>query len=153
MSTKEPLTQPVSSRSLAFRSWWQSADRSHLISLIIGDIVVFMVFAVSGMNSHKIAINALNVFLVALPFIAAWFIVAPFTGAFRRDLAAQPRKMAVRTLLSWLVAWPVSMLLRGIFVDHTVPPWTFMLIALIANAVFLLIWRVPFALVRSRRRS
>ncbi len=75
------------------------------------------------------------------------------TGAYRRELTAQPRKMAIRTVLAWLLSWPVAMALRGIFVDHAVPPISFALITLIFNTFILLIWRWPFALNNSIKKN
>jgi hypothetical protein len=118
--------------------------------LAVGDIIVFLVFAAIGRRSHGEAagLNALlQIALTAAPFAVAWFVVSPFVGAFRRGLEKQPGKMAQRTALSWLAAWPVAMALRGIFVDHAVPPLTFALITLVTNTILLLIWRWPFSLL------
>jgi len=71
---------------------------------------------------------------------------------YRGELMENPRKMAARTLSGWVLSWPVAMTLRGIFVDHAVPPWTFALIALVVNAVLLLVWRWPYALNNRLRR-
>src|SRR5437764_742376 len=90
--------------------------------------------------------------LTAAPFAAAWFIVAPFAGAYRRELTAQPRKMAIRTVLAWLLSWPVAMAIRGIFVDHAVPPISFALITLIFNTFILLLWRWPYAFNNSIKK-
>jgi hypothetical protein len=46
------------------------------------------------------------------------------------------------------------MALRGIFVDHGIPPLTFAIITLVFNTVILLVWRWPYALNNSiKRRS
>lgn len=117
--------------------------------LIIGDAVAFLAFAAIGRGSHGEATGFAaipQVIVTALPFLAGWFIVAPFVGAYRRELAASPRKMAGRTLLSWVCAWPAALALRGIFVDHTVPPISFAIVALLFNAALLLIWRWPYSM-------
>ena len=126
-----------------------SNDILRIISLVLGDILVFMIFAMVGRGSHgeETGLTAISkIAVTAFPFMLGWFIVSPFIGAFRRDIMADPRKMVKRTLLAWVCAWPVCMLLRGFFVDHTIPPFSFWIVTLIANAVFLSIWRVPFAL-------
>lgn len=117
--------------------------------LVIGDAVAFLAFAAIGRGSHGEATDLAaipQVVVTALPFLAGWYIVAPFVGAYRRNLAASPRKMAGRTLLSWVCAWPVAMALRGIFVDHAIPPLSFGIVTLLFNAALLLIWRWPYAL-------
>ncbi len=118
--------------------------------LAVGDVIVFLVFAAIGRRSHGEAAGLhalLQIALTAAPFAVAWFVVSPFVGAFRRGLEKQPGKMAQRTALAWLASWPVAMALRGIFVDHAVPPLTFALITLVTNTILLLIWRWPFALI------
>jgi len=127
----------------------------HIAVLALGDMLVFLAFAAIGRGSHGEATGLAaipQVILTAAPFAIAWFIVAPFVGVYRRELMADPRKMAARTLLGWVLSWPVAMALRGIFVDHAVPPWTFAVIALVVNAAFLLIWRWPYALNNSLRK-
>ncbi len=132
------------------------SNRQRITWLVIGDALVFLVFAFIGRRSHNeaIGIGALfQVMLTALPFAAAWFIVSPLLGAFKRGLERKPGTMVTRTLLAWLAAWPIALVLRGVFVDHAVPPLTFGIITLVANSVLLLLWRWPFALFMSRRKS
>ncbi len=128
----------------------------YIVVLASGDALAFLAFAAIGRGSHGEATGLAaipEVILTAAPFAIAWFIVAPFVGAYRGDLVASPRRMARRTLVGWALSWPVAMALRGIFVDHAVPPWTFALIALVVNAAFLLLWRWPYALNNSLRRG
>jgi hypothetical protein len=123
--------------------------RTSVSLLAVGDFLCFMIFAAIGRRSHGEAAGLtalLSIFLTALPFIVAWFLVAPLVGAFKRDVVADPRKMALRTIIAWLIAWPIGLLFRGIFVDHAVPPLTFALIVLVFNAAILEVWRWPFAL-------
>lgn len=131
------------------------ADNVRLPLLIVGDAVIFLIFAAIGRRSHNeaVGLNALvQIALTALPFAAGWFIVSPFIGAFRRGLEIRPGEMVKRTLLAWVLSWPVAMALRGIFVDHAVPPWTFAIITLISNTILLLAWRWSLSLIVSRRR-
>src|SRR5207237_6562929 len=131
------------------------SDARRITLLVIGDALVFLIFAAIGRRSHGEAVGldaVLQTVQTAAPFAIAWFIVSPFLGAYRRGLERQPRAMALRTLLAWLAAWPVSMTLRGVFVDHAVPPWTFALITLVTNTILLLLWRWPFALLYRWRK-
>jgi Protein of unknown function (DUF3054) len=126
-----------------------------VILLVIGDLLCFLIFVAFGRNSHGEASGFAaipQIIITALPFIAAWFLVSPFVGAFRHKILAQPRSMVIRTALAWLIAWPVAMLLRGIFVDHGVPPLSFAIVVLLFNMLLLLIWRWPFALNNSLRK-
>jgi len=117
--------------------------------LVIGDALVFLAFAAIGRGSHGQATGLAaipQVIETALPFIVGWFLVAPWLGAYRRELAAHPRKMAGRTLLAWVCSWPVTMAIWGIFVDHGIPPLSFATVTLLFNAVLLLVWRWPYAM-------
>jgi hypothetical protein len=126
-----------------------------IVVLASGDALAFLAFAAIGRGTHGEATGLAaipEVILTAAPFAIAWFIVASFVGVYRGDLVASPRKMARRTLVGWALSWPVAMALRGIFVNHAVPPLTFALIALVVNAAFLLLWRWPYALNNSLKR-
>lgn len=132
------------------------SDGVRIPLLILGDALIFLIFAMIGRRGHNEAagLNALiQVTLTALPFAGGWFLVSPFVGAFRRGLEVKPRAMVQRTLLAWVAAWPVAMALRGIFVDHSVPPWTFALITLISNTILLLLWRWPLSLIVSMTKQ
>src|SRR3989440_11576038 len=88
------------------------SDARRIIPLVVGDAIAFLVFAAIGRGSHGEATGLAaipQIALTAAPFAAAWFIVAPFAGAYRRELTAQPRKMAIRTILAWVLSWPVAM--------------------------------------------
>ena len=134
----------------------EMSNTRRIATLVVGDALTFLIFAAIGRSSHGEATGLAaipQIALTAAPFAAAWFIVAPFAGAYRRELTAQPRKMAIRTILAWVLSWPVAMALRGIFVDHAVPPISFALITLIFNTFILLLWRWPFALNNSIKKN
>lgn len=142
MDIKERASDTISHRTTSGEP--QGAGASRIVLLAIGDALVFIIFAVIGMRSHKVGLAVPSVLQTAAPFAIGWFIVSPFVGAFRRKITSQPGKMSLRTALSWLIAWPVGLLLRGIF-NHEIPPVSFAIVTLITNAIFLQIWRVPFA--------
>jgi hypothetical protein len=125
-------------------------------ALVAGDALSFVVFATVGRHSHNEAsgLAAIGVTLAtAAPFAAGWFAVSPFVGAFRRAKTASLKAMLTRTELAWLCAWPAAALLRWAFgPDHKLP-LSFAIVILIANAVFLGVWRSLFALVEGRLRA
>ena len=133
----------------------QAARTRQLANLVVGDILVFLVFSVIGRISHgePVGLSALpQVVGTAAPFAAGWFIVAPFVGAYRRDITAQPRQMAKRTAFAWVLACPVGLTLRGIFVDHGAPPFSFAIITLLFVLIIMLLWRWPYALTNSLKK-
>ncbi len=148
MDIKERVNETVASARKGVNAQATRPQRTAI--LVVGDIIVFLIFAAIGRRSHSEAGNVLGIAITALPFAIAWFLVSPFVGAFKRGLEYSTGKMSLRTLLAWLAAWPVAMLFRGIFVDKGVPPWTFALITLISNTILLQAWRVPFSLFFKR---
>lgn len=134
----------------AYRSKPMS-NRTRVISLVVGDIICFILFASLGTNAHGKGINWLQSIWVAIPFLAAWFVVSPFVGAFQADVTTRPKKMALRTLLAWLATWPVAMAFRWFMVERLSPVslnnfLSFAIVVLIANTCLLLLWRWPFSL-------
>ncbi len=153
MPTTEETNAPVTTKKVSMRK--EIPYNRAVVILVTGDIICFLTFAALGRNTHGEAagFGAIpQIITTALPFAIGWFLVSPFVGAFRREIVAQPRAMAMRTALAWLLSWPVTMLLRGIFVDHGIPPLTFALIVLLFNMAFLVVWRWLFALYNSRRK-
>ncbi len=150
-------TNNVATTERAGNTGKERSTSRYIAVLASGDLLAFLAFSAIGRGSHGEATGLAAipaVIMTAAPFAIAWFIVSPFVGVYRRELVANPRKMAIRTFIAWVLSWPVAMALRGIFVDHAVPPFTFALIALFVNAAFLLLWRWPYALNNSiKKRS
>lgn len=125
-----------------------------VVALAVGDAASFLLFAAVGRRTHDEAsgITALlQIAETALPFALGWFAVSPFVGAFRRSKTTGPWRMLARTELAWLFAWPVTLVLRwAIAPDHSVP-FSFAIVILLANAVFLGLWRTAFALIERWR--
>lgn len=153
MPTTEETNTPVKENNV--RRPKELSYTQAVIMLVIGDLICFLIFSALGRNQHRepSGVTAiLQIILTALPFAAGWFLVSPFVGAFRHKILAKPGAMVIRTALAWLLAWPVAMLLRGIFVDHGIPPLSFAIIVLFFNMLLLLIWRWLFALTNNLRK-
>jgi hypothetical protein len=151
--TTEETNVPVTEKRV--KSPKEIPYKRAVIMLVIGDLLCFLIFVAFGRSSHREASGFAaipQIIIIALPFVAGWFLVSPFVGVYRHKILAQPRSMVIRTALAWLIAWPVAMLLRGIFVDHGVPKFSFAIVVLLFNMLLLLIWRWPFALNNSLRK-
>jgi hypothetical protein len=152
--TTEETNKPVTEKKARARK--EMPYKQAVIILVIGDLLCFLIFAALGRDTHgeTSGFAAIpQIIKTALPFAAGWFLVSPFVGAFRHKILAQPRAMVMRTVLVWLLSWPVAMILRGIFVDHGIPPFSFAFVVLLFNSVLLLVWRWPFALNNSMRKG
>ncbi len=84
--------------------------------------------------------------LTALPFALAWFLVATWQRAFRRDTTDTIWKMVTRTAVTWVIAYPAALFLRVLLAPDHQMPITFAIVILLVNAVFLGLWRSAFAL-------
>ncbi len=145
-SSSEKTSLPTSLSSNGFP--WRVAV------LVVGDAASFLLFAATGRRTHDEASGIAAIGQIAetaLPFALGWFAISPFAGAFRRLTTRGPRQMLVRTELAWLIAWPVTLVLRwAIAPDHNVP-LSFAVVILLANAVFLGVWRTAFAWIERWR--
>jgi len=147
--TASPPQSPPAAPSAAAR-----AGNWRVAALVVGDLISFLIFAAAGRRSHSEAagLDAVGqIARTALPFALGWFLVSPFAGAFRRDKTFTPARMLARTELAWLAAWPATLLLRWALADDHQVPLSFAAVILIANAVFLGLWRTAFALLARRR--
>src|SRR5260370_36034911 len=154
MPTAEETNEPVTTKKTRARKEGARELASHLrlkqamsykqavITLVTGDLLCFLVFAALGSNTHGEVTGLASIphiIVTALPFAAGWFLVSPFGGAFRRDIVALPRTMAIRTAAGWLISWPVTPVLRGIVVDHGIPPLIFGIVVLLLHLRILLL--------------
>jgi|SRR6185312_14073661 len=152
-----PTTAGVATNERPRRRIQEMSNRTRIISLAVGDILCFLIFVSLGSNAHGKGINVLFSLWLAIPFVAAWFLVSPFVGAFKADVATLPSKMLVRTVLSWLATWPVAMAFRWLIVERVSPVAlgdfvSFSLVVLFTNIILLVIWRWSFALNNSLRK-
>ncbi len=116
----------------------------HRVSLAIGDVLTFLAFAALGRRAHSMG-NALDdLIATALPFLLAWFIVAPFTGAYGAGATQTPKTAAQRSALTWLVAFPLGLLLRIPIVGR-LSHISFVLVAGLFTLLMLVGWRTLFA--------
>lgn len=125
------------------------------VGLVVGDILSFLVFSALGRNSHGEAAGLRAIAEVAgtaAPFLIGWFAVASGTGALRGSVLRTPVALLKRTALTWLLAWPLGLLLRALFLQRGIP-LSFAIVTGVANSVLLLGWRGIAAFLVARRAS
>lgn len=124
--------------------------------LIAGDALCFVLFAAMGLRSHQEGQGPADVLVTAYPFALAWFLVAPFLGAYRRRASGRgPARALASAEMAWLGAYPAALLARwALGPDHKIP-FSFAVVILLANAILLGAWRTLFAFIagRSGRQS
>ncbi len=110
-----------------------------------GDAAALVLWVIVGLASHQMQTSWLwNVLRVSAPFLAGWFAVAPWTGAYQLPERGERMGFMRRSLVTWLLGVALGLLLRAIVFRDDVPP-TFALITLLVTAVFVLGWRATFA--------
>ena len=130
-------------------------DARRVAILAAGDLVAFNVVTTIGLLSHGelTGLDALGqVAIVAAPFAIGWFLIAPFAGAFRADIAGQPRRILPRAALAWLIALPIGLLLWSLIRQRPIQA-PFAVVTFITNLVVLLGWRAAFAWLATRERG
>ncbi|MFN3602264.1 MAG: DUF3054 domain-containing protein [Dietzia sp.] len=109
------------------------------------DAVSVMVFATFGRGAHAEGLGIGQVWGTAWPFLVGLVLGWVVVLAARRDPAT------VRSgVLVWLATLVGGMLIRGLG-DGRVPHWSFIMVAAIATAVFLVGWRAVRAVLTRRR--
>jgi hypothetical protein len=129
-------------------------DRRTLF-LVVGDALTFVVFAAIGRRSHGEAAGLAavgEVLLTAAPFMAAWFLVAPWLRVFDPAVAASPCAVTGRTVLAWLIALPIGLALRALIIGRFSPP-SFAIVTFLVVCVLLGGWRTTFAWLNRRGAS
>ena len=119
--------------------------------LIAGDALCFVIFAAMGLRSHQEGQGIGDVLLTAYPFALAWFLVAPFLGAYRRRATERGLARALAGAeLAWLGTYPAALLARwALGPDHKMP-LSFAVVILLANAILLGGWRTLFTFIAGR---
>jgi hypothetical protein len=121
--------------------------------LILGDVVIFMFFAFTGRETH--APGDLNPIVNALPtlltFLIVWFTIAVVGRVYRSDVMTSPRAALLRTLIAWIIAAPIAIVIRAIILQRTAIPWQFVAVTLGLVGSLLLLWHGGVARVLKRR--
>jgi hypothetical protein len=133
----------------------QGKDTRQVATLAAGDLLAFNVVTAIGLLSHGelTELGKLGeVATIAAPFAIGWFLVAPFAGAFRAEIAGRPRRILPRATLAWLIALPIGLLLWSLIRQRPVQP-AFAVVTFLTNLIVLLGWRGVFAWLAARARG
>ena len=128
-------------------------NRKSQLILVIGDIVIFMFFTFTGRETHApgdthLIVNALPTLLT---FLIVWLAIAALGRVYRSDVMAQLRSAVLRTLIAWIIAAPIAIVIRAILLSRTAIPWQFVVVTLGLVGTLLLVWHGGVAWYLARR--
>jgi hypothetical protein len=129
-------------------------NRKPQLILIGGDVVIFMFFAFTGRETHapgdaNLIVNALPTLLT---FLIVWFAIALVGSVYRSGVIAQPRSAVRHTLIVWIIAAPIAIVIRAILLSRTAIPWQFVAVTMGLVGSLLLLWHGGVAWSVARRR-
>lgn len=132
--------------SLTLQSFVQRKQAFRLI-LVLGDLVALLLFTYVGQRDHQM-VNpenpVLGLLATGVNFILPWFIAGWLLDVFPDAEHFQPRSLLKQSLLAWLLAAPLGVLLRAYVLGRAVIPTMFMTAALGFGGLFVLGWRLIF---------
>jgi hypothetical protein len=114
-----------------------------VLILAAGDLGAFIIFGAIGLTSHEDAVTLKTVARAILPFPVAWFLIAPWLGAFS-ERAVAGRESLLRLAAIWLVAGVIALCVRALIFDRRLFN-AFFVIALVGDGVMLLGWRALYS--------
>ncbi|MBP1933609.1 DUF3054 domain-containing protein [Ammoniphilus resinae] len=118
--------------------------------LILGDLLALMAFVISGRIEHGLQINWHETTTTAIPFIVSWLAVASSVGLYKEKAVATIQVTIKTTLLVTIVAVPLGLFLRALYLHRDVP-FPFLVVALVFTAIFMVGWRTIFVWLKKKR--
>jgi hypothetical protein len=124
--------------------------------LLAGDLIALILFVVVGQRDHELVNEQnplLGVLLSALYFVAPYLVAGILLRAFSpiEDVGDHKGRPYIaffgRWLNTWLVAAPLGVLIRSFALGRAVIPTTFIVAGMGFGGLFMLAWRVLFALI------
>lgn len=115
------------------------------LTVFLIDAVLVVVFATFGRGAHSEGLGAAQVWGTAWPFLVALVVGWLLVLLLRRAPLAVPTGV-----LLWVVTLAGGMAIRGITTGR-VPHWSFLLVAGVTTAVFLIGWRLVVRVIKSLR--
>jgi len=122
-----------------------------LAFLLVADVIVLALVTLFGFASHGSLGSAGSRLLTTfIPLVIAWFLVAPFLGAYDLQRVSDFRQLW-RPFWAMVLAGPMAAMLRGFTLNSPILP-IFVVVLGGVSALSILIWRMVYALIATRRR-
>lgn len=118
--------------------------------LLAGDWLALALFVFLGQVDHDV-VDAGRWLMQVAVLAAPWTVVALILDAHRLPEGGALRAFLSRSLLAWLVAAPLGLVLRAVVQGQATIVVAFMLVTMGLGGLFLLGWRTAFFFIHSRR--
>lgn len=120
------------------------------IVLLAGDWLALALFVFLGQVDHDV-VDVGRWLMQTVVLAAPWTVVALILNAHRLTEGSALQVFLGRSLLAWLVAAPLGLLLRALVQGQATIVVAFMLVTMGLGGLFLLGWRAVYYFIRSRR--
>lgn len=122
-----------------------------LAFLLVADVIVLALVTLFGFASHgSLGTASSRLLTTFVPLVIAWFLVAPFLGAYDLQRVSDFRQLW-RPFWAMVLAGPLAAMLRGFMLNSPILP-IFVVVLGGVSALSILIWRMVYALIAKRRR-
>lgn len=124
-------------------------SRNQLIFLIAVDVLVLLVVTWLGFATHDRSLVDGRWLMTFIPLVLSWFLAAPGLGLYRAGVADRVQDFW-RPVLAAVLAAPLAVLLRALWLQQTVIP-IFGLVMIAMTAAGMLLWRIVWAAWTTRK--
>ena len=122
------------------------------VFLLIGDCVVFAIVTIFGFARHETLDTAgFRMLTTFVPVVIAWLLVAPHLSVYDIEYIIRLRDLW-RPPWAMVLAAPMAAFLRGVWLGMPIIP-IFVVVIGVGNAIAILIWRVLYFFMISKRVS
>jgi hypothetical protein len=120
--------------------------------LLAGDWLALGLFVFLGQLDHDLLGPSRLLSQTAMLGLP-WTVVALLLNAFWLSQRTTLRAFLGRSLVAWLVAAPLALVLRALIQGQSTIPVAFMIVTLGLGGLILLAWRAVYFVLRSRQRA
>lgn len=140
----------LSERSSSFGAENPNRNRTITLTLLVGDLLAFLVFVMVGRLSHGLTSDWLiNVARIATPFLLGWAVAALMLGVYRPRLLRTPTRFLLLSAAAVVLGDLIGFGLRAWLFQNSVP-LTFALTSVAFTLLFVAGWRGIYVVLFNR---
>lgn len=117
--------------------------------MMAGDWLALGLFVFLGQIDHEV-LNLPRLLLQSAILALPWTVIALLLNGYWLSEGTTLRAFLSRSLLAWLVAAPLGLMLRALILGRTTIPVAFMIVTMGLGGLFLLVWRAAFFFLQTR---